>query len=293
MTEKEFDALIKRAITEHFNDYIPESEIDNTPHKFSESFENKMNVLMGKKPAVKVSFGKKIIICVAAALVALSMVTLCVGAVREKFINFITNVFQTHTEIRSVDDNNAPLDFSDKYIITADMSEYGLVSKNEDIFTIEYTYENEHCTIIFDQNIKEYYNVSENTEGYALEGITVNGCEGYYIDMYDMYCKRIAWDNGDYIFSISVICDETYEFDKSRLLDIANSVKKDVYEHSGETASNVTSNISESSNAEETTAETVSLEYARQLDNQELPQIIISENSTPYEIMQAGKTAGM
>ena len=42
MTEKEFDMLIKRAISEHIDDYIPESEIDYTPHKFSKEFENKM-----------------------------------------------------------------------------------------------------------------------------------------------------------------------------------------------------------------------------------------------------------
>ena len=35
MTEKEFDMLIKRAIAEHIDEYIPESEIDYTPHKFS------------------------------------------------------------------------------------------------------------------------------------------------------------------------------------------------------------------------------------------------------------------
>lgn len=69
---------------------------------------------------------------------------------------------------------------------------------------------------------------------------------------------------------------------------------KDVYDHSSETTSDVTYNTSDLFNTEETVAETASMEYVRQfVNNVELPQIIINENSTPYEIMQAGKTAGM
>ena len=226
MTEKEFDMLIKRAISEHIDDYITESEIDYTPHKFSKEFENKMNKLMGKPSAIKHITHKKMITYIAVAIVAASMITLSVGAVREAFIRFITSIFQTHTDVRSVTDNDAPLDFSDKYEITADISEFNLMSKSEDIFTREYIYQNEHCTIIFNQYIKKYYNVTENTEGYDMEVIEINSSEGYYIDLSDLYSKRIAWDNGDYVFSMSVTYDETYQFRKDELFEIANSVQK-------------------------------------------------------------------
>lgn len=226
MTEKEFDTLIKRAIAEHIDDYIPESEIDYTPHKFSKEFEAKMNKLMGKPSTTRRITHKKMITYIAVAIVAASMITLSVGAVREAFIRFITNIFQTHTDVRSVTDNNAPLDFSDKYEITSDMSEFKHIGTSEDVFTREYIYQNEHCIIIYNQYIKEYYNVTENTEGYDMEVIDVNGSEGYYIDLLDLYSKRIAWDNGDYVFSISVTYDETYQFDENKLFEIANSVKK-------------------------------------------------------------------
>lgn len=226
MTEKEFDMLIKRAIAEHIDEYIPESEIDNTPHKFSKEFENKMNKLMGKPSITKHITYKKIITYIAVAIVAASMITLSVGAVREAFIKFITSIFQTHTDVRSVTDDTAPIDFSDKYEITADMSEFKLVSTSEDLFTREYIYQNENCTIIYNQYIKEYYDVTENTEGYDMEAIEINGCEGYYIDLSDLYSKRMAWDNGDYVFSISVTYDETYQFGKDKLFEIANSVQK-------------------------------------------------------------------
>lgn len=226
MTEKEFDMLIKRAISEHIDDYIPENEIDYTPHKFSKEFENKMNKLMGKPSAIKHITHKKMITYIAVAIVAASMITLSVGAVREAFIRFITNIFQTHTDVRSVTDNNAPLDFSDKYEITSDLAEFKLVSTSENVFTREYIYQNEHCTIIFNQYIKEYYDVTENTEGYDMEVISINGSEGYYIDLSDLYSKRIAWDNGDYVFSMSVTYDEMYQFGKDELFEIANSVQK-------------------------------------------------------------------
>lgn len=68
----------------------------------------------------------------------------------------------------------------------------------------------------------------------------------------------------------------------------------DSYEDSSEIASSVTYITDDVYTMEETAAETVSMEYVQQLINDvELPEIIINENSTPYEIMQAGKTAGM
>lgn len=224
MTEKEFDMLIKRAVTEHFDDYIPESELDYTPHKFSKKFEDKMNKLLGKPAPTRRITLKNIMICVTAAIIAACATSLCVGAIRDALKNFITSIFQTHTEVQSVTDGNAPLDFSDKYEITADMSEFELVSTSEDVFAREYVYQNEHCTIIFNQNIKKYYNVTENTEEYYMEIIDINGHEGYYIELTDLYSKRIVWDNGNYVFSISATYDETYEFDREKLFEIADSV---------------------------------------------------------------------
>lgn len=225
MTEKEFDMLIKRSIAEHINDYIPESELNKTPHKFSEKFERKMNRLLGKTAAVGHITHKKIITYITVAIVAASIAALSVGAVRDVFIKFITDIFRTHTNVRSAENNDAPADFSDKYEITADMSGFKLVSSSEDIFTREFIYQNDHCMLIYDQNIKEYYNVNENTESYDMEAVDVNGFEGYYIDLYDLYSQRIVWDNGDYVFSISVTYDEAYQFDKQKLFEIADSVQ--------------------------------------------------------------------
>lgn len=53
----------------------------------------------------------------------------------------------------------------------------------------------------------------------------MNGFEGYYIDMDGLYAKMIAWDNGDYIFTIDAIYDENYDVNKAEMLAMAESVK--------------------------------------------------------------------
>ena len=34
-----------------------------------------------------------------------------------------------------------------------------------------------------------------------METIYVNGCEGYYVNMYNQDGQIISWDNGDYVMS--------------------------------------------------------------------------------------------
>ena len=142
MTNKEFDDLIKQAITEHFDEYFLESEIDYTPHEFSPEFEKRMNKLIGSMGKIKHISRKKLITCIIAAIIAACAASMSVSAIREAFINFIMNVFDTHTDVQSVYDD-APLDFSEKYEVTADMSDFELMSIKEYISHIEYTYEND------------------------------------------------------------------------------------------------------------------------------------------------------
>lgn len=226
MTNNEFDDIIREAFRQNISKYIPKSDIDYTPHKFSPEFERKMNILMGKdNKNVKITF-KKLIIAVIAALLAVFIAAMSVSAVREAFFNFLMDIFNTHTVVEAVDDADAPLDFTDKYEITADMSDYELVDFAEDIFDRKYTYENENYTIYFTQYIKEYYHISVNTEGYDIETIYIDNCEGFYVNMYNQNGQIINWDNSDYIFSILVSCNSNYKFGKNELIDMANSVQK-------------------------------------------------------------------
>lgn len=226
MTDLEFEQYITLVIKEYGENYIDETLIDNTPHKFSREFERKMDILMGKShKKIKIT-PKNLLIAVTAALLAVFIMSMSVSAIREAFIKFFMNIFDTHTVVQSVDEVDAPLDFNDKYEITADMSDFELVDFSEDIFDREYIYENKNCTIYFAQSIKEYYQISVNTEGYDMETIYIDGCEGFYVDMYNQNGKILTWNNNDYVLSILVFCDSGFDFGKDELINIANSVQK-------------------------------------------------------------------
>lgn len=226
MTDLEFEQYITSVIKEYGENYIDEALIDNTPHKFSREFERKMDILMGKSHKKIKMTPKNLLIAVTAALLAVFIMAMSVSAVREAFINFFMNIFDTNTVVQSVEDVDAPLDFINKYEIMSDMSDYEIVDFGESIFRREYTYENENCTIYFTQYVKEYYDIAINTEGYGIETIYINDNEGYYVDMYNQSGQIISWDNGDYILSILVFCDSGFDFSKDKLINIANSVQK-------------------------------------------------------------------
>ena len=199
-------------------------------HTFSKKFERKMKKLIKQgysKPAKHHKITpKRLFVCITAALIAAVIMIFSVGAVWNYFRNFFMEKFNTHTIVKSVENNNAPLDFSDIYEITTDMPNFELLDLSEDIFDREYIYINEHCTIQFTQSIKEYYKIAVNTDGYEMEEIIINGYDGFYVNMYNHYGKSVTWDNGDYILSIFVSYDTEYDFSKDELITLAESVQK-------------------------------------------------------------------
>lgn len=226
MTDLEFEQYIASIIKEYGTDYIDEMLINNTPHKFSSEFERKMDILTGRNSRKIKLTSKNLIIAITAVLTALFIMAMSVSAIRESFINFFIKIFDTHSVVQSVDDTKSPLDFTDKYEITADMSDYKLLDIREHLSELEYIYENENCTIYFTQYIKKYYDIAINTEGYYIETIYINGYEGFYVDMYNQNGQIIIWDNGDYVLSVLVSCNDEYDFGKNELIDVANSVQK-------------------------------------------------------------------
>lgn len=227
MTIREFDEIVGMVIRENITTYIPESELDYTPHKFSLRHRRKMNKLMGKPTySLRNITPRKMIAILTAAIIAACVASLSISAVREAFFRFITEIFETHTDVQTIDDNDSPLDFTDIYEITTDLSDYELKTSLESSFLRKYNYRNEHCKISFSQFIKEYYNATVNTEGYDIEAISINGHEGIYVDMYNQNGKIVIWDNGDYILTISISYDNEIEFSKDELIILAESVQK-------------------------------------------------------------------
>lgn len=224
--------------------YISDSVPDMPDHVFSKRFERKIRRLRkiaDSTPMPKVTLKKLPIYIAAAILAALLAVTAGAG---KFFKNFIMEIFDTHTDVTADFNNNAPdtikdiysdymsdsdnpqVDFKDKYEITADLKGFELDSMTEDIFERQRVYKNPHCIIIFTQKIKKYYDMAVNTEGYKIETVTINGNDGFYIDMYKQNAKYLTWDNGDYIFILNVICDNNYNINKNDIIETAESVQK-------------------------------------------------------------------
>jgi hypothetical protein len=222
--ESDVRKAFESTVSERIINQVP----DMPDHVFSKQFEKKMHRLIkyGEIAVPRKITLKKMFIYITAAVIAACAASLSVSAIRETVINFIMQKFDTHTDVRAVQKSDAPLDFTDKYEITADLTDFELVSFTEDIFDRNYIYKKEHCKIYFTQSIKEYYDVAVNTEGYEMETVYINGFEGYYIDMYNQNGKIVTWDNGDYILSILVSCDDRYIFSKDELISLSTSVQK-------------------------------------------------------------------
>ena len=221
MTDKQFDVFLENTIKNFGEDYIDFSEETIIQHTFSKKFERKMARLIRRQksfyfPMIRTPLRRTVTIMVT-VIIILSTTVISVSALREAFIRFITEIFDTHTEVQTIQDDTAPESFEDIYVITNIPDGFEIVFQNdnaEGIPLLMTEYRNGQQRIIFSQYIKSRYDVNVNTEGYEMERIYINGNEGFMVDMVNDY--YIAWDNGDYIFEIVGNVDENI------LIDITN-----------------------------------------------------------------------
>ena len=65
--------------------------------------------------------------------------------------------------------------------------------------------------------MKKEYICRYNTEGYEIEKLDINGCDGFFVKYKDE--NILVWDNGDYVL-------ELYgTLDKNELVELAKNVK--------------------------------------------------------------------
>lgn len=225
MTDKQFDVFLENTIKNFGEDYIDFSEETIIQHTFSKRFERKMARLIRQQksfyfPIIRTPIRRTVTIMIT-VIIILSTTVISVSALRESFIRFITEIFDTHTEVQTIQDDTAPESFEDIYVITNIPYGFEIVFQNDNTEGIPYlvtNYQNGKKYIFFSQCIKSQYDVNVNTEGYKMERIDINGNEGFIVDMVDDY--YIAWDNGDYILEIDS------NIGKDILIDMANSVQK-------------------------------------------------------------------
>lgn len=204
MTDKKFEIFLENTIKNFGEDYISFSEETLIEHKFSKSFERKMERLIRRqrrfyRPEVKMSF-KRTVSAVFTAMIVLSVLAIGVSAIVS---HFMTKRFETHTNVQAVQDDTAPENFKDIYNIAKIPEGFEIVYQNDNYENAPWLtteYRNNQSYIAFTQYIKSAYSPNLNTEGYEMIPAEINGCEGFVIDWGDG--SYIAWDNGDYVFEL-------------------------------------------------------------------------------------------
>lgn len=225
MTDEQFDLFLEQSIKKYGENYINEEELDYTPHEFSPAFEKKMAKLIKKQksfyyPMIKTPLRYSVTIAIT-ILVILSTMVMSISALRSAFIGFITEMFDDHTDIQMVQNDNAPTSFEDIYAITKIPDGFELTYKTENADwepCLVSDYYSEYNYLIFEQHLKSTYNVAVNTEGYEMIPIKINAYDGFVVNMNN--CYYIVWDSGNYVFTI------TSDLSKIALIEVAESVQK-------------------------------------------------------------------
>lgn len=137
MSKDTFEVYISSVIKEYGGEYFDSSEIDKTPHEFSQEFEKKMSDLMTAK---RKQHKRRIMITLIAAAAIIAVMGASIGAVGEIFRRFKVDEYEDHAEIALNDDafssghgieikyNNIvyhPNDFDSLYIDMGDGTYFG------------------------------------------------------------------------------------------------------------------------------------------------------------------------
>jgi hypothetical protein len=202
-------------------------------HVFSKKFEKRMKKIIAGNysPDIRITPKrisiKRLSVCLIAALLALITFAMSVSAVRETILRFFTQVFTTHTVVKSDTDDSYPETIEEFYEITAGLDGYDLVysfaSQHERVID----YDNGQSRIRYKQIVEGQFSVNINTEDYELIPVKVGVHEGYYVNITDQKIEYISFDNGSYVITISVAnYNNENSLGKYALINMANSVQK-------------------------------------------------------------------
>ena len=170
---------------------------------FSDEFKSKMQKLIKAEKnhyyRLISTVGKRVALIVLSVLIALTVTTFGVKALREAVIDFITETFKTHTKIsvdapqKSVFKKTAPLYIPEGYTIEDEdgdkASVYGITYSND---------ANEH--IVYGQIICFSTGYNINTEGAECETVYINSFEGMTVSKNDY--TTVVFADGTYYYEI-------------------------------------------------------------------------------------------
>lgn len=249
-----FDRLLALSFEEYGEYFIDESEIDITPHIFSEEFERKMELLLNRRMHVRVKITPKLAmsLLIAAVLAAMSA-TATVSAVEEHLSQIrLSEMSGGRLTVLQIErPEQSERDYGDGYYLRENNYEFELIlhedtTQGDTPFYASYRrslYENEYAVLeIWESapvsNLKKTV-INEN----GNELIKINGNDVYFAnyanieipsdDIYDIsyyYPENsgmtLIWDDGGHFVELSVKNKDNGNYDKNDIMNLFNFVYK-------------------------------------------------------------------
>jgi hypothetical protein len=202
-------------------------------HKFSKRFEKRMKKIIAGNYSLDIRITskrisiKRLFVCLIAALLALITFAMSVSDVRETILRFFTQVFTTHTVVKSDTDDIYPETIAEYYEITAGLDGYDIIDSNTSPYERNITYDNGDIRLKYKQIVKKYFDINMNTEGYDVIPVKIGDFEGLYVDMSNQKIEYISFNNGSYVITILAISHNgSKTIGQYSLINLAKSVQK-------------------------------------------------------------------
>lgn len=251
----EFDKLLSLSLEEYGEYFIDESEIDDTPHIFSNEFERKMELLLNHKVHRNIKITPRLIMSIlVAAILAAITATVTVSAVHERLSKlYLTNAINKRYTVVNIKqpEQYGERNYGQGYFLrendygfkmifyedTTEDGEYFYMSHRRSI------YENEYAVleIYEDAPTSELSTSILNVEG--NEFITINGNDVYfanytyilvpYSNFYECgyyYPENkgmtIIWEDNGHFVELSIKNKDNGNYTKDDIINLFNFVYK-------------------------------------------------------------------
>ena len=226
MTDSQFEELLSETIQKFGGDYIEIPEEMWKPHRFSRTFEKRMRQLLWKergiRPAQKRIPLRMLITVIITAIVAVSVAALSVSAFWKEIVGFVTDVYNTFTNVQAETDENAADTLEEIYEVTWVPDGFELVMDDLSDSMHQMEYRKGEDYIWFRQFILENYSVNYDTEHTEIEQVEICSMDGFWISE----TQVLVWKNEEYVFEIIVSIDLEQHDAHDVAVSAAESVQK-------------------------------------------------------------------
>jgi hypothetical protein len=206
MDDKLFKQALNEALTLQYSSML-DIDMSHLTHEFSRAYiksRDRLIKLRSRSYYKMISTAGRRVACIIAAFIIATFTTIfSVEALRTAFMDFIMNIFPTHTVFQSANLADAPETIENIYMITYDMSgfEVGFEDYSEHNRITQYVNFDEMLMVSFEQSVKHNWEPHINTEDANKEEINIGGIIVIYF-LNNIGYNVYIWETEEYIFHI-------------------------------------------------------------------------------------------